>query len=154
MYFHGSFRPLTASTNFHGGSRFTFESMEVSVKVGGSRWEEVDGSFHGSRWKLLHLLPPRKLPSISVETSICFRGSRSTSIYFLHRSTTISIYIHPWRLPATYFAIPSTSMEASTNFHGGGRSTSSLFGSRPAAMEVAPASMEATTYIHMLPSTQ
>ena len=41
--------------------------------------------------------------------------------------------------------LPSTSMEASTNFHGSW--------SRSASIQVTPASMETTNYFHALPST-
>ena len=58
-------------------------------------------------------------------------ASSSSFIYFHERFHLRSLYLLPWKLPPTSIEVEG----------------------RPASVQVAPASMEATNYFHVLPCT-
>ena len=127
----GPWKFPSTSTNFHEGKLLPWKQMEASMEADRSASTETS----------IYFLP-LKLPS----STEAFHGSRSTSTYLW--TTWYDVY-------NKYQVIfPSTSI----NFHGSFHQLRwrqiyfSFLGSRPASMEVAPASMEeATNYFQTLP---
>ena len=98
-----------------------------------------------------------EVPSFTAtETSVCFYSLPSVSMeVYLLPSTPMEAQRLSTSVEASrYFhLLPSNSSQAPTNVHGG-RSTSTVFGSRSASMEVAPASMERANSFQKLPPTK